>query len=113
MLQEQSNLGTMSEEDQENVLCMAHGIILGCAATLVMNNQHTDEQDVNLEEDVVAYIGTYINALMLQGLPKDALAFLMSQMETASQIGADNTNAVAYHLIGSALEKLSNAEKHD
>ena len=85
--------------------CLLNGALIGVAVSLILNSQHVDEDDKFLEKEVIKYLATYTSNLVSQGLTRDALGFLWSQMRDAAAANIENNvQAVASHLLGYVLE---------
>ena len=91
------------------VTCLLNGVLIGAAAVLVINVK--DVKDQELEDAAIKYLAAYISGLVDQGLSRDALGFLWSQMGVAAQANIhNNVQAVAHYLLGCVLEN-STVEK--
>ena len=100
---------TEEEQKQVNVTaevtCILNGVLIGAAAVLILNNEHVDTEDKHLESATVKYIKSYVASLVVQGITKDSLGFLWSQMGVAAEYNRDNTvQNVAHYLLGLVLE---------
>jgi hypothetical protein len=101
-------LTASTNEKQINVTaeitCMLNGALIGAAAVLVLNANERG-QSKTLEASTIRYFTSYINGLVQQGLTRDALGFLWSQMGVAAQANEHNTvQKVANHLLGAVLK---------
>lgn len=91
------------------VTCILNGILIGAAAVLVLNVK--DIKDEELEEATVKYLRSYISNLIEQGITRESLGFLWSQMGIAAEANPhNNVQAVAHYLLGCVLEN-STVEK--
>lgn len=91
------------------ITCLLNGVCIGAASVLVLNVKDTKDQE--LEDATVKYLTSYISGLVEQGLSRDALGFLWSQMGIAAQANIhNNVQAVAHYLLGCVLEN-STVEK--
>lgn len=91
-------------EIASSLICILKGVLIGSAVVLLLNASEK-EKDVKLENKTVKYITEYIASLVDQGLTRDALGFLWSQMSIASQANELNkVQAVAHYLLGCVLE---------
>ena len=83
------------------------GVFTGAAVVLVIQGKNEDT-----EAATVRYLTQYTSALIAQGITRDALGFLWSQMGTAAEADPSNTvQQVSHYLFGLVLEELSTVGK--
>lgn len=108
-------LPTSNDEKQIDVVaelsCMLNGAMIGSAVVLILNA--TSVKDQKLEDNTVNYLKAYTANLVEQGLTRDALGFLWSQMGVAAKATENNVQNVAHYLLGCVLEDTSTAVKQD
>ena len=90
--------------------CILNGVLIGAAVVLLLNNGEVKDQA--LEDNTVNYLKAYVANLVGQGLTRDAIGFLWSQMGVAAKVDeSNNIQYIAYYLLGCTLEETSTAVK--
>ena len=86
------------------VISMLNGVMVGAAYALVIAGK-----DERVEAELIVELRTYVSSLIKQGITRDALGFLWSQMGLAVEAYPDNiVQNVAHYLLGCVLEDNSN-----
>lgn len=90
--------------------CILNGVLIGAAVVLLLNSGEVKDQA--LEDNTVNYLKAYVANLVGQGLTRDAIGFLWSQMGVAAKVDeSNNIQYIAYYLLGCTLEETSTAVK--
>ncbi len=107
----------MSEEQDKQkeidvtaeLTCLLNGTFIGAGAVLALGGK-----DEDLEAQAISYFKSYVKSLVEQGLSRNALGFLWSQMGVAARANPNNlVQTVAHYLLGCVLEKDTVEERLD
>ena len=86
-------------------ISLLNGIFVGAATVLVLNTKEGAEKDSDLEDRTVEYLKRLTSSYVRQGITRDNLGFLFSQMSIAVEASPDNlVQQVAHYLFGLVLE---------
>lgn len=86
------------------VISMLNGVLVGAATVLVIKSNSDNIKDQTLEDETVQYLKQYVGSLISQGVTRDGLGFLFSQMGVAAH-GSNIVQNVAHYLLGLVLEE--------